>query len=155
MHLNEIKAVAAKFKQGLEKLELLKMCMASFASAEGLPITAGAVDEGIGELTFYFAGMRFYIRIRVADRDVDDVGTEYRVPIGWIDWGRIGPDGAYHEPDQSNFFDERGILCELEKEEFYCSFQNCEDERAVRGMASRFSQLISRAITINNTMTRS
>ena len=96
--------------------------------------------------------MRFYIRVRITDRDVDDVGTEYRVPVGWLDWGRIDDNDDRETPTQSNFYDERGILCELDKQEFYCSFKSCDDDRIRQAMTRKLGALVGRTISLNNTL---
>ena len=42
------------------------------------------------------------------------------------------------------------ILCEVEKEEFYCDFSNCSDDRVRRGMLHHLSALVGRSISLNN-----
>ncbi len=152
MQQDELKAIGGKFRQGIEKLRLLETCLTSLASGMRLDLHSKGVDEERGELTFLFSGMRFYVRVRITDRDVDDVGTEYRVPVGWLDWGRFDANDARENPIQSNFFDERGILCEIGKQELYCNFENCDDEQVRRAMLQKFNALVDRAIAANNTL---
>jgi hypothetical protein len=153
MELDEMEAMQGKFKQGLEKLELIKSCLAKLKKRTNLDVEAEPVDKQEGILTFWFAGTRYYVKIRLTDRGVDNIGTDYNVAIGWLDWGRFGAAGNREAPEQSNFFDERGILCEIEKEEFYCNFQNCNEEKLHRAMLYKLQRLVSRTITANNTLT--
>jgi hypothetical protein len=153
MELDEMKAVQGKFKQGLEKLELIKSCLAKLNKQTGLEVEAGPVDSREGLLPFWFAGTRYYVRIRLTDRGVDNIGTDYNVAIGWLDWGRYGAEGKRDAPEQSNYFDERGILCQMEKEEFYCNFQNCNEEKLRKAMLYKLQRLVGRTITVNNALT--
>jgi hypothetical protein len=153
MELDEMEAMQGKFKQGLEKLELIKSCLAKLKKRTNLDVETEPVDKREGILTFWFAGTRYYAKIRLTDRGVDNIGTDYNVAIGWLDWGRFGPAGNREAPEQSNFFDERGILCEIEKEEFYCNFQNCNEEKLNRTMLYKLQRLVNRTITANNTLT--
>jgi hypothetical protein len=150
MQQSELVAISGKFRQGLERLKRLEKCLEVLAGELKLSIDSHQIDSERGELVFVFAGMSFYIRIRVTDRHVDDVGTEYRVPIGWLDWGRLDENDRRDAPIQSSFYDDRGILCEFGKEEFYCSFDDCSDERARRGMLVYLSTLVGRSIALNN-----
>ena len=150
MRTEELIAIQEKFDQGVQKLYLLNTCLQSVSAAMGLKVTATPVEESRGMLRFCFAGADYYVRVRVTDRDVDDVGGEYRVPIGWLDWGLINDDGVADGAVQSNYYDDRGILCELEKEEFYCDFSSCGDDRVHRGMSSNLSKLVGRSIALNN-----
>ena len=153
MELDEMKALQGKFKQGLEKLELIKSCLGKLKKQTGLEVEADPVDSQEGLLTFWFTGTRYYVKIRLTDRGVDNIDTEYNVAIGWLDWGRYGIEGNREAPDQSNYFDERGILCEMEKEEFYCNFQNCNEEKLRRAMLYKLQRLVGRSITVNNALT--
>jgi hypothetical protein len=153
MELDEMEAMQGKFKQGLEKLELIKSCLAKLKKRTNLDVETEPVDKREGILTFWFAGTRYYAKIRLTDRGVDNIGTDYNVAIGWLDWGRFGAAGNREAPEQSNFFDERGILCEIEKEEFYCNFQNCNEEKLNRTMLYKLQRLVNRTITANNTLT--
>ena len=150
MQQNELRAIETKFKQGIEKLQLLDACLQAFAKTAGLAASIKGIDREIGELQFLFSGMRFYVRVRITDRDVDDIGAEFRVPVGWLDWGRFDENGRREAPIQSNYFDERGILCEIEKEEFYCDFRSCDDERVHKGLLQKLSGLVGRTIALNN-----
>ena len=152
MELDEMKAVQGKFKQGLEKLELIKSCLAKLKKQTGLEVEAGPVDSREGLLTFWFAGTRYYVNTRLTDRGVDNIGTDYNVAIGWLDWGRFGTEGKRESPEQSNYFDERGILCQMEKEEFYCNFQNCNEEKLRKAMLYKLQRLVGRTITVNNAL---
>jgi len=152
MQESELTAISNKFTQGLEKLKRLEKCLEFLAGEMEFRLESHQIDPVRGELAFTFAGMRFYIRIRVTDRDVDDVGTEYRVPIGWLDWGRFDENDQREAPIQSNFYDDRGILCELEKDEFYCDFQSCSDDRVRRGIVLHLRSLVGRSIALNNTI---
>jgi hypothetical protein len=153
MELDEMKAVQEKFEQGLERLELIKSCLAKLKKQTDLEVDADPVDKREGLLTFWFAGTRYYVKIRLTDRGVDNIGTDYNVAIGWLDWGRYGATGAPQAPEQFNFFDDRGILCEMEKEEFYCNFQNCNEEKLRRAMLYKLQRLVGRTITVNNALT--
>jgi hypothetical protein len=153
MELDEMKAVQGKFKQGLEKLELIKSCLAKLKKQTDLEVEPDPVDKREGILTFWFAGTHYYVKIRLTDRGVDNIGTDYNVAIGWLDWGRFGVGGNRETPEQSNYFDERGILCEMEKEEFYCNFRNCNEEKLRKAMLYKMQRLVGRTITVNNALT--
>jgi hypothetical protein len=153
MELDEMKAVQGKFNQGLEKLEFIKTCLAKLKKQTDLDVETDPVDKREGVLTFWFAGTRYYVKIRLTDRGVDNIGTDYNVAIGWLDWGRCGTGGNREAPEQSNYFDERGILCEIEKEEFYCNFQNCNEEKLRKAMLYKIRRLVGRTITVNNALT--
>ena len=152
MELDEMKSVQAKFKQGLEKLDLIRSCLAKLNKQAGLEVEADSVDKREGSLDFWFAGTKYYVKIRLTDRGIDNVGTDYNVAIGWLDWGRCDPAGNRLTPEQSNYFDERGILCEMEKEEFYCNFQNCSEDKLRRAMLHKLQRLVGRTITVNNAL---
>lgn len=153
MELDELKAVQGKFKQGLEKLELIKSCLAKLKKQTDLEVEADPVDKREGILTFWFAGTRYFVKIRLTDRDIDNIGTDYNMTIGWLDWGCFGLEGNRETPEQSNYFDERGILCEMEKEEFYCNFQNCNEEKLRKAMLYKLQRLVGRTIIVNNALT--
>jgi len=153
MEMDELLALQGKFEQGLEKLELIKSCLAKLNKQTGLKVEVDAVDKRAGILTFWYAGGRYYVKIRLTDRGIDNIGTEHNVTIGWLDWGRFGSEGGLQEPEQSNYYDERGILCELEKEEFYCNFRNCNEEKLRRGMLYKLQRLIQKTIAVNNAVT--
>jgi hypothetical protein len=150
MEIEELQAMQGKYKQGVEKLKELSACLGRLRERTGLEIATDPVDERQGELPFWFAGARYYVRIRITDRSIDDIGADARVPIGWLDWGRY--DGECHrEPaEQTNYFDDRGILCEVEKEEFYCNFRNCDDKRLTKGLLSKLQRLVGRTVAVNN-----
>jgi len=150
MELDEMKGVQGKFKQGLEKLELIKSCLTKLKEQTGLEVETDSVDNREGILTFWFAGTRYYVKIRLTDRGIDNVGTDYNVAIGWLDWGRFAGGGDRESPEQSNYYDERGILCEIEKEEFYCNFENCDEEKLRRAMLNKLQRLVGRTIAVNN-----
>ena len=150
MQSEELKSIDGKFRQGVGKLHLLEKCLANFASRVGFSIAVRECDETRGELSFFFAGVRYYVRVRITDRDIDDIGAEFRVPVGWLDWGRFDENDVREAPIQSNYFDEPGILCEFEKEEFYCNFQDCEDDRVRRSLLLKLSKLVGRTIALNN-----
>lgn len=150
MDTEELKALQAKFHQGMEKLGLIRSCLAGLQQRAGLEVATEEVDPRQGELCFWFAGQRYYVRVRLTDRGVDNVGAAYNVPIGWLDWGRFSAQGVREAPEQSNYFDDRGILCELEKEEFYCNFRDCEDQRLLKGMLLKLQRLVGRTIAVNN-----
>lgn len=152
MDTEELKALQAKFHQGVEKLNLIKGCLAGLKQRAGLEVPTEEVSLREGELCFWFAGQRYYVRIRLTDRGVDNVGADFNVPIGWLDWGRFSPQGTREAPEQSNYFDDRGILCELEKDAFYCNFKDCEDDRLLKGMLLKLQRLAGRTIAINNAL---
>jgi hypothetical protein len=154
MELDEMKSVQGKFRQGLEKLDLIRSCLARLEKQMDLDVEVGEVDKREGVLTFWFAGTRYYAKIRLTDRGIDNIGTDYNVAIGWLDWGRFDGSGKTEAPEQSNYFDERGILCEMEKEEFYCSLQNCDEDRLRRGMLYILQRLVGRTIAVNNALSR-
>jgi hypothetical protein len=113
-------------------------------------LTVLGVDAGEGELTFRFAGTRYYVRVRLTDRSVGDPGMSYSVPMGWLDWGRYGASGLREPAEQSNYYEERGILCDLDKDEFYCSLANFEDPRLQNGLLQKLARLAARTIAQNN-----
>ena len=150
MRQEELLAIQKKFEQGVEKLKLLKRCLATVTKGMGISINSESEDMAGGELRFWFAGMDFYVRIRITDRDVDDVGPEYRVAVGWLDWGCIDTDGTLDAPMLTDFYDERGILCELEREEFYCNFTDRDDQRVHESIRLKLGKLVGRSIAVNN-----
>jgi hypothetical protein len=152
MELDEMKGVQGKFKQGLEKLELVKSCLTKLKKQTDLEVEADSVDNREGILTFWFAGTRYYVKIRLTDRGIDNIGTDYNVAIGWLDWGRFTDGGDRESPEQSNFYDERGILCKIEREEFYCNFENCNEEKLRRAMLYKLQRLVDRTIAVNNAL---
>lgn len=147
---DELKTIAVKFQQGIEKLKLLQSCLRELQKLYGYDLPIEGINENAGELIFWFAGSKYYIKIRITDKDVDQQQPEYKVPIGWLDWGRFNSEGLRETPENTNYFDERGILCELEKKEFYCNFKDCGDERIIRGLTQKLQKLVSRALAINN-----
>jgi len=152
MELDEMKAVQGKFKQGLEKLDFIKSCLAKLKKQTDLDVDVDQLDKREGVLTFWFAGTCYYVKIRLTDRGVDNIGTDYNVAVGWLDWGRFAAGGNREAPVQSNYFDERGILCEIDKEEFYCNFQNCNEEKLRKAMLYKLQRLVGRTITVNNAL---
>jgi hypothetical protein len=153
MEMDEMKAVQGKFKQGLDKLDLIKTCLSNLNKQTGLDVEVDSLDKREGILTFWFAGTRYYVKIRLTDRGIDNIGTDYNVAIGWLDWGRFDAGDTREAPEQSNFFDERGILCKMEKEEFYCNFQDCDEEKLRMGMLYKLQRLVGRTIAVNNALT--
>ena len=150
MQPEEFKSIQSKFRQGVEKLELVQQCLVNLAQNNDIDIAIDALDKRAGELTFWFAGTRYYVRIRITDRDVDDLEPGFRVPIGLLDWGRYGNRNQSETPDQTNYYDERGLLFELDKEDFYCGFSSCSDPRVVRSLTSVLQKLATRTIAISN-----
>lgn len=147
---DELKIIAVNFQQGIEKLTLLRVCLQALQKQHGYKLPIEGIDKNAGELIFWFAGSKYYVKIRITDKDVDEQQPEYKVPIGWLDWGRFNGDGLRETPENTNYFDDRGILCELEKEEFYDDFKDCGDERIIRSLTQKLQKLVSRALTINN-----
>lgn len=150
MDIEELQALQGKFRQGVEKLTLLGECLEHIISRHGLDLRVEGIDEREGEMDFWFAGTRYYVRVRLTDRSVGDVGAAYSVPIGWLDWGRYNSINQRQMPEQTNYYDERGILCELDKEEFYFNLQHCDEERLLKGFVQRLQRLVGRTIAMNN-----
>jgi len=150
MEIEELQAMQAKFKQGLEKLSELSACLGRLRKRTGLEVATDPVDDRQGELPFWFAGTRYYVRIRIADRSIDNIGADARVPIGWLDWGRCDGERSREPAEQSNYFDDRGVLCTFEKDEFYCDFRSCDEERLQKGMLSTLQRLVSRTVAVNS-----
>ena len=150
MDTEQLKEMQVKFRQGLEKLDLLGKCLAMVGQAQQLELHLLGLDSVEGEFAFRFAGTKYYVRIRLTDRQVGYPGAAYSVPTGWLDWGRYGLDGRREPPEQTNYFEERGILVDLDKDEFYCNFASCEDERLQRGLLQKLSRLVERTIAQNN-----
>ncbi len=150
MQPEEFKAIDAKFKQGLEKLERIKGCLRHLAEKEGIELPVDELDRRAGELAFWYAGTKYYVKIRITDQDVDDLEPGYRLPIGWLDWGRSSGSNRREPAEQSNYFDERTVLCEFEKEEFYATFLDCDDEKVKKALMHKLQKLASRTIAINN-----
>ena len=150
MELRELQSIQHKFDQGNAKLTLLSDCLLHINDKHEINLVVESIDQKRGELKFWFAGANYYAKVRISDRGIDDIGTSYRVPIGWIDWGRYSHDAD--PPIQSNFYDERGILCEEEKQEFYCSFEACDDEKTASVLIRTLQMLASRSIAVNNTI---
>ena len=71
MELDEMKSVQAKFRQGLEKLDLIRSCLAKLNKHTGLEVEADSIDKREGSLGFWFAGTRYYVKIRLTDRGID------------------------------------------------------------------------------------
>jgi hypothetical protein len=150
MDVEQLKGMQVKFRQGVEKLELLGKCLETLGRAQGLDLRVLGIDAEQGELGFRFAGTRYYVQVRLTDRSVGDSGMSYNLPLGWLDWGRYNPAGQREPPEQSNFYEERGVLCDLDKEEFYCSFASCADERLQRGLLQKLARLVGRTVAQNN-----
>ena len=89
MDQTELKNVHSKFKQGLQKLTLLKTCLARLTEKGTAEISVKDISTESGELCFWYAGTRYYIKIRITDRSIENVEPEYKVPIGWLDWGEF------------------------------------------------------------------
>lgn len=150
MEREELKRVQSKFNQGLQKLELVRNCLSRLAQIGSVEMHIGAIDNERGELAFFFAGVRYYVRIRITDRSIEGVGADYNVPIGWFDWGAFDINDVRQKHIQSNYFDERGILCNIEKEEFYCDFSDCDDPRIQEGLQLKLQRLVGRTVAQNN-----
>ena len=150
MDTEQLKELQVKFRQGVEKLELLGACLEQLGRAQGLELRVLGVDAEEGELDFRFAGTRYYVRARLTDRSVGDPGMSYSVPMGWLDWGRYSSGGLREAPEQSNYYEERGILLELDKDEFYCNLSSCEEERLQRGLLQKLARLVGRTVAQNN-----
>jgi hypothetical protein len=150
MDADQLKELQVKFRQGVEKLELLGACLEKLGRAQGLDLKVLGVDAEEGELAFRFAGTRYYVRARLTDRSVGDPGMSYSVPMGWLDWGRYGAGGLREAPEQSNYYEERGMLCDLDKDEFYCNLSSFEDERLQRGLLQKLTRLVRRTVAQNN-----
>ncbi len=150
MDMEQLKGLQVKFRQGVEKLELLGDCLGKLGSSQGLDLSVLGVDAEEGELDFRFAGTRYYVRVRLTDRSVGDPGMSYSVPMGWLDWGRYGTAGLREPAEQSNYYEERGMLCDLDKDEFYCSLTSLEDERLQRGLLQKLARLVGRTVAQNN-----
>ena len=86
--------------------------------------------------------MDYYVCVRITDRDIDDIGSEYRISEYLLDCGRINDKGDPETQIQSNYYDHQGVLCELEIKEFYCDFSNCDDDHVLGGMGLNLSKLI-------------
>ena len=150
---DEFVTIQGVYRLGLDTLASLEGCLRNVADAHKLSLETEGVDRLRGELTFWFAGARYYVRIRITDRNIDDsgdVGTEYRVPSGWLDWGRFDVNDLREQSTQNNSFDERGMLCEVDSEEFYCDFTHCDDPRVSAGLMSKLNRLVGRTIALNN-----
>jgi hypothetical protein len=150
MDVDQLKDLQVKFRQGVEKLHLLGKCLEKLGRDQGLDLRVLSVEEEVGELVFRFAGTRYYVRARLTDRSVGDPGMSYSVPMGWLDWGRFDVAGLREPPEQANYYEERGILCDLDKDEFYCNFSSCEDERLQRGLLQKLARLVGRTVAQNN-----
>lgn len=150
MDVDQLKGLQVKFRQGVEKLHLLGKCLEKLGRDQGLDLRVLSVEEEEGELVFRFAGTRYYVRARLTDRSVGDPGMSYSVPMGWLDWGRFDVAGLREPPEQANYYEERGILLELDKDEFYCNFSSCEDERLQRGLLQKLARLVGRTVAQNN-----
>ncbi len=150
MDVEQLKGLQIKFRQGLEKLELLGACLEKLGRSQGLDLRLQGVQAEEGELCFLFAGTRYYVRLRLTDRSVGDPGMSYSVPMGWLDWGRYSAGGQREPPEQSNYFEERGLLCDLDKDEFYCSLRSFEDERLQKGLLQKLARLVGRTVAQNN-----
>jgi hypothetical protein len=150
MDVEQLKGLQIKYRQGLEKLEMLGKCLAKIGQAQGLDVRVLGVNGEEGELTFRFAGTKYFVRVRLTDRSVGDPGMSYAVPMGWLDWGRFARGGQREAPEQTNYFEEQGILCDVDKDQFYCNFQNCDDERLTRGLLQKLERLVGRTVALNN-----
>jgi hypothetical protein len=150
MDVEQLRGLQLKFRQGQEKLELLGGRLDRLGKAQGLDIRVLGIDGEEGELTFRFAGTKYYVRVRLTDRNSGDPGMSYAVPMGWLDWGRFSLEGRREAPEQSNYYEERGLLLEVDKDQFYCSFQSCDDERLTRGLLQKLERLVGRTLALNN-----
>ena len=152
MEFEELKTIEAKFSQGIEKLNRLTECFQELKKRGLVGITIEEVDTVNGELTFYSAGTRYYVRIRITDRSLEDIGTDYKVPLGWLDWGSFDINNLRMHPDHSNFYDDKGVFWELEGKEFYSDLKNCEDEKLTKAMLLKLQRLAAATIARNNTL---
>ncbi len=150
MDLDELKALEIKFQQGLERLRELSDCLKTVGARADIALETDDIDERQGELPFWFAGARYYVRIRLTDRTIDDVGVPYGAPIGWLDWGRYGADGRPDRAEQSDFYDSQGVMCESEKQAFHGDLKTCGDKRLEQALLHTMQRLVSRTIAVNN-----
>ena len=150
MEKEEFGALDGRFKQGLEKLESIRERLADLAGRLGVDIEAEPLCRREGELAFWFAGTRYYARLRIADRSLDDGGAPVTVPIGWIDWGQYDLSGLHGTVDQSTYFDDRGVLFVVDREEIYCDVGRRDDALAARALLSRLSRLVTRTMAVNS-----
>lgn len=150
MEKEEFRALEGRFKQGLEKLELIRARLADLAGRLGVGIDTEPLRGREGEVVFWFAGARYYARVRIADRSLDDGGPPVTVPIGWIDWGQFDLSGAHGAADQSTSFDDRGVLFVVDKEEVYCDVGRSDDPVVGRALSSLLSRLVARAMAANS-----
>lgn len=150
MQPEEFKAIQNKFEQGIEKLQRLKRCIEHIQTQTGIILRIEGIDDKAGQLSFWFSGNRYYVKVRITDRDVDNMEPGFRVPIGWLDWGLYDEKNFRDAPIQSNFYDERGVLCEQEDDEFYCNFEDCTNERIKTGILITLNKLATRSIELNN-----
>ena len=144
---SELKALQGKFQQGLERLHQLSRCLQEVSTRNDVRVSVEPVDEVSGELPFWFAGTRYYVRIRLTDRSVDDVGVEYSVPMGWLDWGRYGDT---QKAQQSDFYDDKGVLCESEKVPYHCDLSDCGSSQLEQGLLHTVQRLVARTVAVNN-----
>jgi hypothetical protein len=145
---SELKALQGKFQQGLDRLRELSRCLKEVCARSGLNITVEALDEVAGELPFWFAGTRYAVKVRLTDRSLDDVGVSYSVPLGWLDWGRYG---TSQRADQSDFYDDKGIMCEAEKVPYHCDLSDCENGQLEQGLLHTLQRLVAKTVALNNT----
>ena len=150
MDLEELKGLEAKFQQGLERLRELSKCLETVGARRGLALETGDIDKRQGELSFWFAGTRYYVRVRLTDRTIDDVGMPYGAPIGWLDWGRCDADGRPDRVEQSDFYDGKGVMCESERQAFHSDLKDCDDRRLEQALLHTLQRLVSKTIAVNN-----
>ena len=148
--MDELRLLQGVFKTGHGKLEAIAGYIEKVRKENSLDFLVDGIDEKKGELTFWFAGTQYYTKIRLTDRDVEDVGPEYRAPMGWLDWGRCNRFGRMEPPEQSNFYDEKGILCELDGKEYFCNMQTSANEQIMTVLLNTLSKLIRKTIAVNN-----
>ena len=150
MDMEELKGLEAKFQQGLERLQELSVCLKTMGARAGVTLETDDIDMRSGELPFWFAGARYFVRVRLTDRTIDDVGVSYGAPIGWLDWGRYGIDGRAERAERSDFYDSQGVMCESEKQAFHGDLKRCDDKRLEQALLHTLQRLVSKTIAVNN-----
>ena len=148
--LEELKALETKFQQGLERLQELSSCLKTVGARVGLTLETNDVDMQRGELSFCLAGTRYFVRVRLTDRTIDDVGVSYAAPMGWLDWGRYGVADRAERVEQSDFYDSQGVMCESERQAFHGDLKACDDTRLEQALLHTLQRLVSKTIAMNN-----
>ena len=130
MDVQELQAMQAKFKQGLGKLKELSACLGRMRKRTGLEIVTDPIDEKAGELPFWFAGTRYFVRVRLTDRSIGLLSAGFAVTPSTCNRYQ-----TYSERDSAN----RGSRPALQVSRRSCSCQYAASGNRTMGRENKLS----------------